>query len=559
MTIATTTFKVSANGNGSATSFSFSPMVIYENSDLMVVKTDINGVETDLVEGVGATNYAVVVGTLPTTGSITYPASGGTPLQLGESVTIKRVVPEVQLTNLQNQGPYLPETLETQLDKFVCMVQQIQEEVDRSVKSPIGSTVDPEDLIETIIDTAADSETSANLSESWYNQFQTNYLGTFVGDPALDLMGNAVITGALYFNASTGKLRVYTGSVWVDSAVASPTNFTSNVFSGTGAQTAFTLSTTPASTQSCLVHVAGLIKIPTTDFTTSGTTLTFTVAPAVGTNNILVLTVSALSVGIPADSSVTATKLAANAVTTAAVNNGAITLAKLDSAVTFGRLLNVVSVTSSGTYTKNASSNYVLVHVLGGGGGSGSAVGGASTTSFGGSGAGGGYSFKKILTSALAASETVTIGAGGTAAASGSAVKGGDGGTTSFGAWCSATGGKGGCGIDSAGNSADAYIPLGGIGSSGDINLRGGPGVAYQASQSQSQVFTSNGGKGAGPYGGPGAVSQSRRGNQASNAQAGAANTGEGAAGGNTLYNNGASTVAGAVGGSGIVIVFEYS
>lgn len=62
-----------------------------------------------------------------------------------------------------------------------------------------------------------------------------------------------------------------------------------NKFNGTGAQTAFTLSVAPPSTLACTVWIGGAIKIPVDDFTVSGTTLTFGVAPASGTNNVVVL------------------------------------------------------------------------------------------------------------------------------------------------------------------------------------------------------------------------------------------------------------------------------
>lgn len=56
-------------------------------------------------------------------------------------------------------------------------------------------------------------------------------------------------------------------------------------FSGTGAQTAFTLSVTPASENDVDAYVAGVYQQKDT-FSLVGTTLTFAVAPAAGTNNV---------------------------------------------------------------------------------------------------------------------------------------------------------------------------------------------------------------------------------------------------------------------------------
>ena len=70
--------------------------------------------------------------------------------------------------------------------------------------------------------------------------------------------------------------------------------FLTDQFSGTGSQTAFTLSASPANTASILVAVSGVLQDPTT-YATSGLTLTFSAAPPSGTGNI-----SVRYLGIPA-------------------------------------------------------------------------------------------------------------------------------------------------------------------------------------------------------------------------------------------------------------------
>jgi hypothetical protein len=70
--------------------------------------------------------------------------------------------------------------------------------------------------------------------------------------------------------------------------------FLTDSFSGTGSQTAFTLSAAPANTSSILVAVSGVLQDPTT-YSTTGTTLTFSAAPPSGTGNI-----SVRFLGIPA-------------------------------------------------------------------------------------------------------------------------------------------------------------------------------------------------------------------------------------------------------------------
>jgi len=59
---------------------------------------------------------------------------------------------------------------------------------------------------------------------------------------------------------------------------------TSDNFTGNGSNTQFTLTTSLSSDQTSLVFLNGVAQVPTTDYTISGSTLTFTAAPANGTN-----------------------------------------------------------------------------------------------------------------------------------------------------------------------------------------------------------------------------------------------------------------------------------
>lgn len=126
-------------GDGSNFTFSFSPLIIYENTDIEVFHiVTATGVETQVTEGTGATNY-VFNGptTFPGTGTITYPGDSGTAIPSTEAMVIKKVLPLTQDTDLQNQGGYFPEVLERRLDKIVGMIIQHQETLDRCLKIPI--------------------------------------------------------------------------------------------------------------------------------------------------------------------------------------------------------------------------------------------------------------------------------------------------------------------------------------------------------------------------------------------------------------------------------------
>ena len=54
---------------------------------------------------------------------------------------------------------------------------------------------------------------AANAAAS-YDNFDDRYLGPKATNPPLDNDGNALLSGALYFNTTVGEMRVYTGTVW---------------------------------------------------------------------------------------------------------------------------------------------------------------------------------------------------------------------------------------------------------------------------------------------------------------------------------------------------------
>ena len=189
--------------------------------------------------------------------------------------------------------------------------------------------------------------------------------------------------------------------------------------------------------------------------------------------------------------------------------------------------------TSSGTWTKPSGINLIKVYVTGGGGGSCETPGNNQDDS-GEGGHGGGTAIKVIDVTSIS-SVTVTIGAGGAGASSGS---GGNGGTSSFGSYCSATGGQG------AESNTYAYLKQPGVGSGGNLNLRGGVcgmhgvnfhyGPDYFMAPSGGDSFWNFGGHGGNNHTSPATGSY-------------------GSGGGGHANGNGVN------GGAGIVVVEEYS
>ena len=109
-------------------------------------------------------------------------------------------------------------------------------------------------------------------------------------------------------------------------------------FSGNASTVAFTLSVA-SSTFSALVRISGVVQTPVDDFNISGTAITFTSAPPIGTDNIVVTYTKAPQIGVPNDASVSADKLASNAVTTSKILDANVTTSKiLDANITTSKL-----------------------------------------------------------------------------------------------------------------------------------------------------------------------------------------------------------------------------
>jgi len=186
---------------------------------------------------------------------------------------------------------------------------------------------------------------------------------------------------------------------------------------------------------------------------------------------------------------------------------------------------------ANGAFTVPPGVTQVEVEAWGGGAGSFASLSGTPS----GGAAGGGYVRKRVTGLAPGQAVAVTVGAGGSAGSTGVAPAAG--GTTSFGAFCSASGGQ----LNGLATLAAPYHggTPGGTGSGGDLNLAGSEGNVG---------ITINGGMGGGaPHGGG-----------MRNAGAGAGNPGlapGGGASGAGIGSNGTTPNAGAAGAAGLVIV----
>ena len=128
MTVSTTIIKNSHNGNGSTTNFAYQ-FKILQDSDLTVIIRSSTGTETTKSL---STHYTVAGAGDASGGSITF-TSGNTPAS-GETVVIRRNVPQTQAIDYIANDPFPAETHEEGLDRTTMIAQQVSEATDRSIK-----------------------------------------------------------------------------------------------------------------------------------------------------------------------------------------------------------------------------------------------------------------------------------------------------------------------------------------------------------------------------------------------------------------------------------------
>ena len=93
-------------------------------------------------------------------------------------------------------------------------------------------------------------------------------------------VGGTDTAGMIRFNTSIADLEFYDGSAWT-TAGSEFTVLASDTFDGDDSTTAFTLGAA-ATTAGVIASINGVVQLPTTAYSVSGTTLTFTEAPATG-------------------------------------------------------------------------------------------------------------------------------------------------------------------------------------------------------------------------------------------------------------------------------------
>ena len=336
MTVSTTIIKSSHNGNGSTTTFAYS-FKIFADTDLVVIIRSSTGTETTKSL---STHYTVSGAGDASGGSITF-TTGNTPAS-GETVVIRRNVPQTQAIDYIANDPFPAETNEEGLDRTTMIAQQVSEATDRSIKlsrtntmtsteftvgatdrankilafdgsgeisvtqelgsfkgnwssgtayvardlvkdtstnnifivntahtatgsQPLtsnansakydlivdaGSATTSASAAATSATNAASSATaaassataaassataaasSATSAANSFDDFDDRYLGAKSSEPSTDNDGDALVTGALFFDTTVGAMKVYTGSAWQTVTVSAANQANINTVAG---------------------------------------------------------------------------------------------------------------------------------------------------------------------------------------------------------------------------------------------------------------------------------------------------------------------------------------
>jgi hypothetical protein len=85
--------------------------------------------------------------------------------------------------------------------------------------------------------------------------------------------------GMIRYNTDLGFCEFYNGTIWQTFGTGGVVNYTVDSFIGDGSTTDYTMTVAPADDAQVQVFVGSVYQEPTTAYTVSGTTLTFTSAP----------------------------------------------------------------------------------------------------------------------------------------------------------------------------------------------------------------------------------------------------------------------------------------
>ena len=172
MTISSVTVKNSYSGNGTLNTFNYT-FKIFADADIQVIIRDATATET--VKTL-TTHYTVTGAGSASGGTIVFTA-GNIPTAT-ETVVIRRASPQTQAIDYIANDPFPAESHEEGLDRSMMAIQQLQEEVDRSIKLSRTNTMNSTEF------TIGDTDRAGKVFgfDSVGELVVTQELGTFKGN-----------------------------------------------------------------------------------------------------------------------------------------------------------------------------------------------------------------------------------------------------------------------------------------------------------------------------------------------------------------------------------------
>ena len=137
MTISTTIIKNSYSGDGSVVAFTYAFKITDEDFIEVIVKTNATGAESVRAIGTGSTNYAVTGVGEAAGGTVTFVTAPTS----AETVVLRRSTTQTQALDLIENDNLPANSLENAFDKNLSLIQELQEQLDRSIKISRANTM----------------------------------------------------------------------------------------------------------------------------------------------------------------------------------------------------------------------------------------------------------------------------------------------------------------------------------------------------------------------------------------------------------------------------------
>jgi hypothetical protein len=289
MTVSTTIIKNFHNGNASTTNFAYQFKILEDTDLLVIIRTNSTGAEATKTL---STHYTVAGAGDASGGSITFTA-GNIPAS-GETVVIRRNVPQTQAIDYIANDPFPAETHEEGLDRGTMVAQQVAEESDRSIKLSRTNT-----MTSTEFTVGATDRANKVLAFNSSGEISvTQELGTFKGNSATTTTAAFVARDIVKATTTAQLNNIYIcvadsaiGDTLTDTdhfallvdAVSAATSATAAASSASAASTSATAATNNGAAQVTLATAQ--VALATTQANNSATSATASASSATASAN----------------------------------------------------------------------------------------------------------------------------------------------------------------------------------------------------------------------------------------------------------------------------------